>query len=405
MNLRLRFRILLLTLRASRGRSLFAIVAVAMAIAAMMIMLSLGTGARLEMDALADRMGRNLFTVVTGRVAVPPGRGAGWAQSTRLDRSDVTALEQRISGIATVVPILEGSRQVRYARRDVVTAVRGVPPQFVAVRNFQLADGRLLDDRDDATRSRVAVIGPFIAQRLNDGESLVGETIAINEIPFQVVGQLEEKGITDGQNEDDQILIPLETARRRVFNVDSLSRLLVQAQTQEEMEPVRHATRALLRETHELDEGVRDDFEILSLIRINEMKRVSSEALLGLAQLFALVTLVVGGAGVLAVTWLNARDRAGEIGLRMAVGARKRDIATLFMAEACALSAAGGVAGLASGWIAVVLLRNTIGWQMAIDLRGIAIPLTISLLLGLSFGVLPALRAASVQPVEALRDR
>jgi putative ABC transport system permease protein len=322
-----------------------------------------------------------------------------------LDRADVTALEQRIDGIATVVPILEGSRQVRYARRDLVTAVRGVPPEFVAVRNFRIADGRLLDERDDATRSRVAVIGPFIAQRLNDGESLVGETIAIDGIPFHVVGQLEEKGITDGQNEDDQILIPLETARRRLFNVDSLSRLLVQAETSEQMEPVRHATRTLLRETHELDEGVRDDFEILSLIRINEMKRVSSEALLGLAQLFALVTLIVGGAGVLAVTWLNARDRASEIGLRMAVGARKRDIATLFIAEACALSAAGGVAGLTSGWLAVVVLRNTIGWQMAIDLRGVSIPLAVSLALGLAFGVLPALRAASVQPVEALRDR
>jgi ABC-type antimicrobial peptide transport system permease subunit len=405
MKLRLRFRILLLTLRASRGRSLFAIAAVAMAIAAMMIMLSLGTGARLEMEALADRMGRNLFTVVTGRVAVPPGRGSGWTPSTRLERSDVTALEQRIEGIATVIPILEGSRQVRYARRDVVTAVRGVPPEFVSIRNFQLADGRLLDERDDATRSRVAVVGPFIAQRLNEGESLVGETITINGIPFEVVGQLEEKGITDGQNEDDQILIPLETARLRVFNADSLSRLLVQAKTQEQLEPVRHATRALLRETHELDESVRDDFEILSLIRVNEMKRVSSGALLGLAQLFALVTLVVGGAGVLAVTWLNARDRAREIGLRIAVGARKRDIAGLFIAEACALSAAGGVAGLTSGWIAVVLLRNTIGWQMALDLRGIAIPLAVSLLLGIAFGVLPALRAASVQPVEALRDR
>ncbi|HEU4886351.1 MAG TPA: ABC transporter permease [Thermoanaerobaculia bacterium] len=405
MNLWLRFRILLLTLRASRGRSLFAIAAVAMAIAAIMILLSLGTGARLEMEALADRMGRNLFTVVTGRVAVPPGRGTGWTLSTRLERSDVTALEQRIDGIATVVPILEGSRQVRYARREVTTSVRGVPPHFIDVRNFEIADGRPLDERDDAARSRVAVVGPFVAQRLHGEQSLVGETIAIGGIPFEVVGQLAEKGITDGQNEDDQILIPLETARRRVFNADSLSRLLVQAESAEEMEPVRNATRTLLRETHELDEGVRDDFEILSLIRVNEMKRVSSEALLGLAQLFALVTLVVGGAGVLAVTWLNARDRAAEIGLRMAVGARRRDIAALFLAEACALSAAGGIAGLSSGWIAVVVLRNTIGWQMAIDLRGIAIPLGVSLVLGLAFGVIPALRAASVQPVEALRDR
>lgn len=404
MNVPLGLRILLLTLRASRGRSLFAVVAVAMAVAATMILLALGAGARREMEALTDRMGRNLFTVVPGRVAMPPSRGEGWTLSTRLAQPDVIAL-QRIDGIGAVVPIVERSRQVRYARREIVTSVRGVTPDFAGVRNFVIDAGRLLDERDDATRSRVAVIGPFVAQRLNDGESLVGEMIAIDGIPFEVVGQLEEKGVTDGQNEDDQVLIPLETARRRVFNVDSLSRLLVQTERPEQMEPVRQAARTVLRETHELDHGVRDDFEILSLIRINEVKRVTSGVLLGLAQLFALVTLLVGGAGVLAVTWMNARDRAAEIGLRMAVGARRRDIATLFLAEACALSAAGGLAGLTSGAIAVTVLRNTIGWQMAIDPRGIAIPLLLSLLLGLAFGVIPALRAATVQPVQALRDR
>jgi putative ABC transport system permease protein len=171
------------------------------------------------------------------------------------------------------------------------------------------------------------------------------------------------------------------------------------------MGSVQRATRAVLREEHGLAAGVRDDFEILSLLRVSEMKRVSGGILVSLAQTFALVTLVVGGAGVLAVTWLNARDRAGEIGLRMAVGARRRDIASLFIAEASALSIAGGLAGLATGAVAVIVLRNTIGWQMAIDLRSIALPLLVSALLGIASGVVPAFRAASVQPVDALRDR
>lgn len=405
MNLRLRLHILLLTLRASRGRSLFAIAAVAMAIAAMMILFALGAGARLEMERLAERMGRNLFTVAAGRVAAPPGRGGSSTVSTQLDPTDVAAIAQRVPGVATVVPILEGSRQTRHARRDHVTAIRGAPPEFVTVRNFRLADGRLLDDRDDAERKRVAIVGPFVAERLNEGESLVGETIVIAGIPFEVVGQLEAKGVTDGQNEDDQIVIPLETARRRLFNVDWYSRLLVQTTRAEELEPAGQATRTLLRETHELDEGTRDDFEIRSLIRVTEMNRVTSDALLGLARIFAFVTLVVGGAGVLTVTWLNARDRAGEVGLRMAVGARRRDIVALFVAEACVLSAAGGVAGVVAGWVTVVVLRALLEWQMAIDLRTIAIPLAVSLLVGIASGVLPAWRAAGVQPVEALRDR
>lgn len=405
MNLRLRVRILLLTLRANRGRSVFAITAVAMAITALMILFALGAGARREMDALAERMGRNLFTVMPGRVSVPPGRGSGWTLSTRLDRGDVHAIRQRVDGVEAVVPILEGSRFTELGRRSHVTSVRGVTPEFVSLRNFRIAHGRLLDARDDESLARVAVVGPFVAERLNEGESLIGSTVIIGGIPFDVVGQLEAKGIADGQNEDDQILIPLETARRRVFKVDSLSRLLVQTVSHEGMAPVQSATRDVLREEHGLAPGVRDDFEMLSLIRLSEMKRVSGGMLLGLAQVFALVTIFVGGAGVLAVTWLNARDRAAEIGLRMAVGARRRDVVLLFITEACALSVAGGVAGLVGGALAVVVLRTTIGWQMAIDLNSIATPLALSVLLGVASGILPALRAASVQPVEALRDR
>jgi putative ABC transport system permease protein len=402
--LRLQWRIMYLSLRKSGFRSLLALGAVGLGIAAMMIMLALSAGAQRELEAITDRIGKNLFMIVAGQV-LSPSRGQGWFKSTRLNRDDVAALREQIRGIRVIVPILEGSVQVKRDREALTTTVRGASAEFLEVRNFQLEDGRLLDEQDGAARSRVAVVGSFVADRLNDGFTMVGETILVGGIPFQVVGQLKEKGFSsDGQNEDDQILIPLETARHRVFNVDYLSRLLVQVDDQARIGAVQSAAREVLRRDHGLDQDVRDDFEILTLIRANEIRKMNSIFLQGLSQLFVAITLATGGAGVLAVTYLNVKDRTSEIGLRMSVGARRRDIANLFVAEACVLSVLGGIAGLLTGLASIAVLRWTLGWQMAVDLRGVAVPLLVSVLLGVVFGVGPAIKASRVMPVEALRD-
>lgn len=404
MNLKLQLRIMILALRKSGFRSLLALGAVGLGIASMMIMLALSTGADREMKAITDQMGKNLFMIKGAQVLAPPSRGQGWYTSTRLDRDDVETLSRQIRGIRTIVPILEGSRQAKLDHKELVTSVRGVTPGFLELRNFQVEDGRPLDDRDDLARSRVAVVGPFIAERLNDGFSLVGDTIWINGIPFEVVGQLAEKGMTsDGQNEDDQILIPLETARRRVFNEEYLSRLLVQVKDESQLATVQSEAREVLRKTHNLDDDVKDDFEILALVRANMIRRMNSGFLEALSQLFAVITLAIGGAGVLAVTYLNAKDRTSEIGLRMAVGARRRDITNLFIAEACLLSVLGGIVGLLLGLTSVAILQQATEWRLAVDLRGVTVPLLVSVLLGLLFSVFPAVQASRVTPVEALR--
>jgi putative ABC transport system permease protein len=403
--LKLQLRIMVLSLRKSGFRSLLALGAVGLGIASMMVMLALSTGARRELQAITDKMGKNLFMITARQVLSLPGRGQGWYKSTKLNRADVAAMNARIRGIRTIVPILEGSLQAKFNREDLVTTVRGVPPDFLEVRNFQLDEGRPLDERDGLARSRVAVVGSFVAKRLNGGFTMVGETIWIGGVPFEIVGQLKEKGFgSDGQNEDDQILIPLETARRRLFNVEYLSRLLVQVSDQGRMGAVQGEAREVLRESHELDRDVKDDFDILSLIRANEIRRMNSAFLETLSQLFVAITLAIGGAGVLAVTYLNVKERTSEIGLRMAVGARRKDIAGLFVAEACLLSALGGVAGLLLGVAGIAVLRQMLGWQMAIDFRGVTVPLLVSVLLGLVFGVVPALKASKVMPVNALRD-
>ena len=393
---------MLLTLRRSGARAVLAISAVALAIAAMMLMFALSAGADQQLRAINDQLGRNLLGISAAEIAAPPGRPQGWFISPRLKWRDVDALHS----IGTVVPVVELSSTASFQRLAITTTVRGVTPDFLRVRNFRVQDGRAIDDRDDATRSRVALVGSYISRKLNGGFTLVGETIWIGRVPFEVVGELAAKGSSsEGLNEDDQIVIPLSTAMRRLVNTDSFSRLVVQLGNERDLEPAQPAIRDVLRASHRLDDDVKDDFRVLSLIRANEIRRRNSDFLQGLATIFAAVTLAIGGAGVLSVTFLNVRERIPEIGLRIAIGARPRDITQLFVAEACVLSIAGGIAGLVIGRAGIALLVRSIGWTMAVDLRAVVAPFVISVLLGIVFSVLPAIRAASVMPVEALREQ
>jgi putative ABC transport system permease protein len=402
--LRLRLRALSGTLRRSGMRAVLAIGAVALGVGATLLHGAITAGARRELDAVAASVGSNLFVVTAAAVPALPGRGRGWIVSDRLDRDDAAALAARVPALAAVVPMLEGNRRVVLGREATSTTVRGVPPAYLDLRRLELAAGRALDDGDERERRRVAVAGVTVAARLGGGASLVGRTLRVGGVPFEVVGELAGKGISpDGQNEDDQLLVPLETARRRLFNRESLSRLLLQAVSSEAMAGAQRDVAALLRETHRLAADGRDDFELVALLRSNEIRQRGRGFLSGMAGLFAASTLVLGGAGVLAVSYLNVRDRTAEIGLRMAVGARRRDIAREIVTESCVLALAGGVVGVGGGAAAALALERVVGWRMAIELAGVALPLALASALGVVAGVLPARRAARVAPVVALR--
>jgi putative ABC transport system permease protein len=405
-NTKLQIANMLGALRRNRLRSVLALIAVALAIGSMMIALALSAGAEHELSMLTERMGKNLFVVKAGQLQVPVGRGQGWYTSTRLTLRDVADLRAQVEEVSAVAPVVERSLRAKFGNKDLVTNVRGVSPGFIALRNFQVESGRPFDDTDCKSRSRVAVVGSFVASRLNAGSGLVGQTIWVNGVHFDVVGQLRSKGLSDdGTNEDDQILVPLQTALTRLYNVDYLSRVLVQTRDQSGMAFAQDRTRALLRENHNLDQQTKDDFEILTLIRTSEVKRINSAFVRGMSGIFAAITLGIGAAGVFAVTYLNVRDRISEVGLRMAIGARRRDILFLFVAEACCLGVFGGALGLLIGWAAVAALARFTQWQIFIDPGSIVIPFVISLLLGLLFSVGPAIRASRLSPVAALRAR
>lgn len=403
MKLSLQLSVMVATLGKNRLRALLALVAVGIGIASMMVMLALSTGAQQELQTIIDKVGKNLLTVKAGKLSRLPGRGEGWFSSTRLNLEDVETLQTQIGIINEIAPIMDGSLQVKHRRYDMLTTIVGTTPPYAQLRNFQISQGRFIDDLDNETRSRVAVVGSFVAKKLAGGDSLEGEDILIAGMPFKVIGVLKEKGIsTDGANEDDQIIIPLSTALRRVFNVDYLTRMIVQVQDKSFMAQARNQIEILLRENHGIEFDGKNDFDIIDLLKADFIRKISNAMIGGLARFFAAITLIIGGIGVLSVMYLNVRERISEIGLRMAVGARRKDIAILFLMEACFLSICGGVIGLLLGYISVWLFRMLTDWAIAVDLGDVVVPFMISAFLGLLFGVLPAIKASRLKPVDAL---
>jgi putative ABC transport system permease protein len=232
---------------------------------------------------------------------------------------------------------------------------------------------------------------------------MVGETLWVNGIPFEVVGQLRAKGQgSDGSNEDDQVLVPLQTTMRRVANVDRVSLFLVQANSAGQIPQAMDSVRQLLRVTHQLDADERDDFDVLSMIRADEVRRLSSQWLQGLARILTAITLSIGGAGIFAISYLNVSDRVREIGLRMAVGASRASIASLFLAEASVISVLGGVAGVVIGAAGALALEKVTSWSMPLDARGVVTSLIVAAGIGMIFSAGPAIRASLLQPVAAL---
>jgi putative ABC transport system permease protein len=285
------------------------------------------------------------------------------------------------------------------------STVRGVTPEFLEMRRFVVEQGRGLLQSDGDVLRRVAVVGAFVKERLAGGQSVLGATLRINNVPFLVVGELRAKGAgSDGSDQDDQILVPFETAVRRLENVDSVSLLLVQGRDEAQMPEAIEGVRRVLRASHYIEPDARDDFDILLTLRQSEAQRLSGEFMRGLSRILVIVTVMLAAVGVFAVSYLNVKERTGEIGLRMAVGASRLSVAILFIFESSVLSVAGGIAGLGLGAVIAALLKAATVWPLTVDVRGIVLPLVVACGIGIACSLVPAWRASRVMPAVALAE-
>jgi putative ABC transport system permease protein len=396
------FRIALASLTANLTRALLATVGIMVGVAVVIGMLAVGEGARREAVGKIHGMGTNLLIITAGQI-----RTAGRSQAgtvTTLTVKDVDAVVDGAPAVARAVPIQSQKLLVKAGAGATTTTIVGTSDTFPAVRQFRVGAGRFFDAEEVHNAQRVAVVGQTVLTKVSAGRELIGETIRINNVSFEVIGILERKGINyAGVDEDDQILIPVSTALRRLFNQTHLSNLYVQARDEGDMARAMEQVAAILRERHRIRPGQPDDFTIQAqtdlLAAAEETSQTFSLLLVGVAG----ISLLVGGIGILAMMVISVRERTREIGVRRAVGARRRDIMLQFLLEATALSVIGGVMGTVVGLAGAAVVSLLTGWPTAVAPLGIVLAVGISAAIGIVFGTYPARRAAHLNPVVALR--
>lgn len=395
------------TLFAHRVRVALALASVALGTAGVLLTSALGQGAQDEVLREIEALGTDLLIVRAASAKRLVARREVDGLLPSLDLEDAAAIAE-LPLVREVVPAIEGMVRVKAGNVAQATSVFGATPAFPSVRRFRVRSGQFFVEEDEREARRVAVLGARVAETLFPGEDPVGRTLRLRGVPFDVIGVLEAKGAqADGADEDNQVVIPLRTALRRVFNTPWLSTLFVSVRDPERMEEAESAITALLRERHRLGSdlgngGQPDDFAVQNRTRLLAAQRETVASLTLLTSGLAALALVVGGAGILALMLLSVRERTGEIGLRRAVGARPRDILLQFLAEATVLAVGGWLIGSVTGGLGALAIAFTTEWQIGLPLGALLASLAMSLITGIGFGAFPARKAALLPPIQAL---
>jgi len=397
------FRIALHALLGHPIRTALSLVGIVIGVAAVILMVAVGEGAQREVLKKIRNMGTNLIIVSAGQVKTVGGRARQVSIVTTLLPKDAMAIASEISGIAETAPAQGRRLPLKYETQSYTTQVVGTTSNLPEIKNVSVVMGRFFGEEEDRLMARVAVLGPTPAKNLFGKANPIGETIQIKNVAFEVIGVTGEKGLIAGQDEDDQVFIPLNTAMKRLMNVTFLSQIYLQARNTEVMKPIEREIRNLLRERHRLKEDKADDFTIQNQVDVLEAERETTQSFTLLIGSIAGVSLLVGGVGILAVMLILVRERTNEIGVRRAVGARRKDILLQFMMEATTLSIGGGIAGILIGLLGSIVVRYATRWPVSLSLIPIIISFGFSFVVGFFFGVYPARKASRLDPIEALR--
>jgi len=394
------FRVALEAVRANKLRSFLTALGIIIGIAAVIAMVALGEGAQRMVQERLQGLGTNVLTVRPGQELF----GGVDRGDARLTPDDAQALTADPQAILRVSPQMQQRLQVEYQGANGNITVEGVWPAFFEIQSHQLAIGRIFNEAEERGRRRVAVLGALVGDSLRtETAALVGQTIRVRGIPFEVIGVLQSKGSTGFQNPDDEVYIPLSTAQLRVFGTDRVGSIQVQALSDKDIEPAIAEIDRVLRRAHRLRMAQPSDFSIRNQTTLLETFRSTSRTFSFLLAGIAMVSLLVGGIGIMNIMLVSVTERTREIGVRKALGARRRDILLQFLIEALVLCLAGGAVGVMVGVGGAVAMQRMAGWNTAVSMEAIVIAFFFSAAVGVFFGLWPARRAAGLDPIEALR--
>ncbi|MEP9371297.1 ABC transporter permease [Mesorhizobium sp. KR1-2] len=378
-------------------------------VAAVVCMISIGAGAQAEVSEKIRTLGANLLLVLPGAQNSNGAKLQAGTQPT-LTEEDAAAIRRELADVQVAAPLLSRPMPLVAANKNWVTLVAGINADYLVAREWQVVDGRSFTDEEVASGAKVAIVGSVIVEELFDGRAGVGETLRIGNVPFTVIGVLDKKGLgAAGRSQDDVVFIPLLTAKSRVVGAvrgttrEALDFVSVKVSDAAAMSETQQEIEALLRQRHRIRGDAPSDFRIENPADVLTARGAAVRLLGILLIAVASVSLVVGGISVMNIMLVSVTERTREIGLRMAVGASRRDIRWQFLIEALILALLGGLVGAVLGAAAAVAIAWEAGWPILISPWAVVLACGFSGLIGISFGVYPAHRAARLDPIEALR--
>jgi len=398
------FKTSLRAIRRNIMRSFLTMLGIIVGIAAVIVGVSMGTGAKAEVERQIASMGNNLLIIFSGNMSRGGVRG-GFGMQPSLTERDYDTLQREVTGLAGISPEVRATVQVVAGNQNTSVGIWGVSADFAEIRSWKFQSGENFTEADVRGAAKVCLIGKTTAATLfGEGIDPVGQTISIKNLPVTIVGWLASKGANSfGSDQDDIIMMPYTSVMKRLSGDTKFRAFSVAAASPDVMTDVTNQITAILRQNHQITPDKEDDFSIRSQQEMSDFFNANNRVMTVLISAFAGISLVVGGIGIMNIMLVSVTERTREIGIRLAVGARARDVLRQFLIEAVLLSAVGGALGILAGYWLAPLLTQFAGFPTLISSESVLLAFSVSALIGVVFGFFPALKAANLDPIEALR--
>jgi putative ABC transport system permease protein len=403
MKLSATLRIALRALRRNKMRSVLTMLGIIIGVGAVIAMVGVGNGARAQVEARLATLGENMILIYAGSINAS-GVRIGFGNAGTLKTSDADAIMREIPGVTAVSPETRAGVQVMLGHQNWYTNLIGESPEYFDMRQWSFTSGSSFLEEDVKSASKVVVLGQTVATQLFGNEDPIGRIIRVKHVPFMVVGVLRPKGLSlQGQDQDDVVIVPYTTAMKRLTGATILRTINVQATSPEIMEHAQQALSDLLRQRHRILGGRDDDFTVRNQQEIAEVATAQSKTMFYLLVAIAIVSLVVGGIGIMNIMLVSVTERTREIGIRIAIGAHGRDILLQFLIEAVTLSCMGGFIGIIIGYATAETISHFAKWPTTIPFIYVLLAFLSSAVVGVISGFYPAYKAAALDPIDALR--
>ncbi|TGM35714.1 ATP-binding cassette domain-containing protein [Leptospira biflexa] len=397
------FKQSLFSLASNQLRTFLSALGILFGVVCVISVMALGEGAKKSVEEQFSSLGANLVIVRTGGMR-SGGVSLEAGTVNRLDIDDVSAVSKKFPEVKQISAVVNGRAQLVFGNRNWNSFVTGASPNYESLRNLDPIEGRFFTEEEENKRALVCLVGNTVVRELYEGKNPVGTYLKINRVSFRVIGQLPEKGSTGYRDQDDVVLVPLNTAMRRLLNKDAVDNLEMELDPNESSESFTKAMKQFLHERHGTNESMGNIYQVMSMADIQSAVSETNQTMSTLLVALAAVSLLVGGIGIMNIMLVSVKERTKEIGLRKALGARESDIRIQFLMESTLTSLTGGIVGLVFGILTVLFLQEYFGWTIVLSFPSIGFAFLFSISIGILFGWWPSEYAAKLSPIVALRS-